>query len=344
LLHRDHGWRHGWGEPDFGDSEVDNLNNGEKRPVVWSINCNTGWYDNETDDPTCGTDTGSECFTEHWMNHYSGGSIGLIASTRVSYSGYNDRLVWGWMDAIWPEFTTGYNDPYGNDNSIFKMSDVVNYGKEYMMTKVDDNDIRRTAIEEFHWFGDPTMEMWTAVPTDFSANYPETINIGSTQIQIDCDTENALVCLYSDGEILGKAYTMLGTAIVEFPVLTDVGTISLTISKHDYRILEDEITIISENTFIICDDASFTEIGMYTDGSIQSLDTLNVNVELTNIGFEDTENLVTAVLSTTSDYINIIQDSVESDMIQVSETVVLSEAFQIELCSDFRFTYFFRLR
>ena len=331
LLHRDHGGRNGWGEPDFDSWDVDNLNNGEKRPIVWSINCNTGWYDNETDDYTCGTDNGSECFTEHWINHSSGGSIGLIASTRVSYSGYNDRLVWGWMDAVWPYFTTGYNDPYGNDNPIYKMSDVVNYGKEYMMTKVDDDEIRRTALEEFHWFGDPTMEMWTAAPSDITANYPQTINVGSTQIQIDCAEENAVVCLFKDGEILGTAQTLMGSVIINFPVLTDLGTISLTITKHNFLIFEEEITIVSEDTFIICDEATFTETGFYNDGSLQSLDTLNVNISLTNIGFEDTVESVIVVLSSQSDYVSILQNTVESEIIPTSETVVLDNAFQIEL-------------
>ena len=151
LTHRDHGFREGWGEPSYNNANVDALNNGEKRPIVWSVNCQTGWFDNETDDAECNTDLNDECFVEHWLRHSTGGSCGLIGATRISYSGINDRLVWGWMDSIWPGFLTWCNAIYPDNNPIYKMGDVINYGKAYMMTKYAYNEYVRTALEELHW-------------------------------------------------------------------------------------------------------------------------------------------------------------------------------------------------
>lgn len=159
LVHRDHGDRDGWGEPAFENADVDALRNFEERPVVWTINCMTGWFDNETDDTICDTGSGEECFTEHWLRHSTGGSVGLIASTRISYSGYNDRLVWGFMDAIWPGFIKGYGGSYGGGASVRAMGDVVNYGKLYLMTMYPDGSVRDVELEEFQWFGDPSMRI-----------------------------------------------------------------------------------------------------------------------------------------------------------------------------------------
>ncbi len=241
ITHRDHGSRSGWGDPAFNNGNVDALNNGEERPIVWTINCQTGWFDNETDDAECGTGQASECFVEHWIRHSTGGSCGLIGATRISYSGINDRLVWGWMDAIWPTFTTWCNDPYGAADPIYKMGDVLNYGKEYMRTKYALDEISRTALEEFHWFGDPTMEMWTSEPNLLtSAEVTSGIVIGTSSItvQVTPAIENMLVavCTENADSLFGTAETNgAGIAIVDLNhAISMAGTIYITVTKHDY--------------------------------------------------------------------------------------------------------------
>lgn len=49
FLHRDHGWEDGWVDPGFTTTNVINdLSNGELQPVVFSVNCASGLFDNET--------------------------------------------------------------------------------------------------------------------------------------------------------------------------------------------------------------------------------------------------------------------------------------------------------
>jgi len=181
VTHRDHGSRSGWGEPDFKKSNVDSLTNGTWLPVVWSINCMTGWFDNECDDGVCNTSDTSESFVESWLRNSNGGAVGVIAATRISKSGRNDRLVWGMMDAIWPNFIDsrlgGSSYPSaGNNDPVYRMGDVLNYGKTYMCTHynptVDHNDPSWLTVLMYHWFGDPTMEIWTAQPKTLSVSKP----------------------------------------------------------------------------------------------------------------------------------------------------------------------------
>jgi len=109
LTHRDHGSTWGWGEPFYHTSHVQALANGNRLPVVWSINCQTGWFDNETDDASTSTSSSAVHFSEAWERNPNGGAVGIIGATRVSYSGDNDRLAWGFMDGIWPDFEPSYN-------------------------------------------------------------------------------------------------------------------------------------------------------------------------------------------------------------------------------------------
>jgi len=160
LNHRDHGATWGWGDPYYSVSHVQALTNGNKLPVVFSMNCQTGWFDNETDDPADGTGYTTIHFSEAWERNPNGGAVGVIAATRVSYSGYNDWMTEGFYDAIWPDFLA-YNDP-GFSLPEYRMGVVLNYGKLAMAALWGDWDVE---FEIFHYFGDPTMGIHTAPPT-----------------------------------------------------------------------------------------------------------------------------------------------------------------------------------
>jgi hypothetical protein len=77
LQHRDHGYEGGWGEPDYGTTDLGGLSN-TMLPWVFSINCLTGRFDYS-----------SETFAEVF-HRMPGGALGLTAATQVSYSFVND--------------------------------------------------------------------------------------------------------------------------------------------------------------------------------------------------------------------------------------------------------------
>lgn len=149
LNHRDHGMETGWGDPYFTTDDFDSFSNGDLLPVVFSLNCLTGAFD-----------TG-ECFCEEFLRKDDGGAVGVFGATDVSYSGYNDYLCRGCYDALWPEF-----DPLVGDNiSLNTLGEILNYGKAFMAdTWGDPWDLEQYEFELFHCFGDPSLDMYTAVP------------------------------------------------------------------------------------------------------------------------------------------------------------------------------------
>jgi hypothetical protein len=172
ITHRDHGGRQNWTQPSFGPLDIASLYIPfGYSPVVWSVNCQTGWFDNESDFPAMADKTGyqEESFAE-FLESYCllGGPVGIIAATRVTDSGYNDRMMWGWTDAIWP----GFLGNYGSATPIYRMGDVLNYGKIYMATQYSEDAWRKSHFETYHWFGDPAMEIRTKHPDLLTAQYP----------------------------------------------------------------------------------------------------------------------------------------------------------------------------
>ncbi|MDY6994892.1 MAG: C25 family cysteine peptidase, partial [Pseudomonadota bacterium] len=250
VTHRDHGTRWGWDAPYYHDTQASELTNGNKLPVVWSVNCETGWFDNETDHPSW-TSSDAVHFSEVWERNPNGGAIGVIAATRVSYSGYNDRLFWGWADAIWPDFEPNYN---GSTSKTLAnhMGTVLNYGKYYLAEKYGEGTTRKLEFEIFHWFGDPTLPMWTQVPQTLSVSYDEGLTAGSTAVAVSVDTADALISVAKDnagnGEILGRALSTQNqaTTITWSTPLAAGDQVYLTITKHNYRPYQYDKLIESE--------------------------------------------------------------------------------------------------
>src|SRR5205085_12246632 len=79
FLHRDHGWQYGWLHPSFdSDNVVNDLNNGDLLPVVFSVNCASGFFDNETADGDYGTEVDETYFAEHLLRKEYGGAVGML--------------------------------------------------------------------------------------------------------------------------------------------------------------------------------------------------------------------------------------------------------------------------
>jgi hypothetical protein len=237
LTHRDHGSTLGWAEPYYRTYHVQALTNGDRLPVVWSINCQTGWFDNETDDASTSTSSSAVHFSEAWERNPNGGAIGIIGATRVSYSGHNDRLAWGFMDGIWPDFEPIYN-PSGTpfDHPLWEMGAVLNYGKYYYATVYSDSTHRKIGFEMFHWFGDPTMEIWTDVPQDLDVSHDPQAGEGATSFEVSVAQPGALICISKDGEILGRVISTGGTTTISWPTpLLSGEVIQITVTKHNYR-------------------------------------------------------------------------------------------------------------
>ncbi len=270
VNHRDHGSEEGWGDPYFVVSHVNSLGNGDKLPVVLSINCETGHFDNETDSPGHDTPVTAVYFCEAFQRKANGGAVGIFGHTRVSWSGLNDELCKGFYDAIFPDFDPSY--PSGGSthpifNPMFRMGVMLNFGKfwtydKYYLTggagypwEADYPEIRAT-FEMGTWFGDPTMQIWTGYPETLNVSHSDTIPLGSYEFTVSVTSsgspvESVLVCLMND-EVYEVSYTN-GSGEADFSCSTTTpGSLYITASKHNFRPYQGSITV-EEISFVLGD-------------------------------------------------------------------------------------------
>jgi len=231
LAHRDHGYvgGSGWATPEFTSNDINLLNNGDKLPVVFSINCHTGEFQLP------------ECFAEKFLRKTNGGAVGVFAAAYYSYSGFNDGLIDGMFDAIWPnpglipDFTGNADEPVGSPlvhQPIYTMGDVMNQGMLRMVQTWGDNQYSH---ELFHYFGDPAMKIWTAFPDTIFAIHDAFIECHDTTFTIDSNNcTHCLATLVVDGELVASDSLTSDSLTLYFSPVAGNSAV-LTISEHNRR-------------------------------------------------------------------------------------------------------------
>ncbi len=219
IFHRDHGWSGGWGDPSFTTSNIDSLTNGAKLPVVYSVNCASGFFDNETS----GGSFGGLYWAEKLLRKEGGGSVGIIGDTRNSPTWANSALSRGLFDATWPSVV-----PEGGATSIRRLGDILNYGKSYLAGQVGvaqtAGSVSSTSANDdiilYHLFGDPTMQMWTSNPWHIKLpRLYEIVKFDPTIWELRYPIEGAVITLLQEGNPVARATVRNGIATM--PILLD---------------------------------------------------------------------------------------------------------------------------
>jgi hypothetical protein len=187
ITYRDHGDWNAWSHPEFDNTDVNNLNNQDLLPVVFSIACLTGFFDNETCAAGYGKGAGDECFCELLLRRPQRGAVVVIGGTRITSTGWNDALMWGLHKAIWPGFVPAPASTWvpvpgtALEAPLLHLGQVLSYGKVYMAIDYNHSDARQRHFEMYHLFGDPEMPIWTAAPGDLKVEMPKGIGAIGTQ-------------------------------------------------------------------------------------------------------------------------------------------------------------------
>jgi Peptidase family C25/Propeptide_C25 len=151
VVHRDHGWSDGWGDPFYTTTDVDALTNGAELPVLLSINCASAAYD--IDDTS---------FVQDALVNPNGGAAGVFGDTRNSPSWHNSQIALGFVDALLPSIL-----PSEGPATKQRVGDALVHGKLRLagISPPASDGSTRSELYLWHYFGDPTMQMWGGNPS-----------------------------------------------------------------------------------------------------------------------------------------------------------------------------------
>jgi hypothetical protein len=269
VFHRDHGYSGGtgWAHPEFLSNNTLQLTNANKLPVVFSINCHTGEF------------TLNQCFAESFMRNANGGAVGVVAASYYSYSGQNDGFSLGMVDGIWsnpgliPQFGSGgiQSPTLTAHSDIVRMGEVVNHGLVRMVqTWSSGNTSNQYTHELFHYFGDPSMPIFTAAPTAITASFSDTIHCVDTSFAIsNCSDSNAVATIMGNGSLLGRTVLVGGNGVIHLNGIMG-NFLTLTISGRNRIPLIQTIAIGVGNSLSLFHAANSNQCFGDSNGSLEA--------------------------------------------------------------------------
>lgn len=288
------GWGNtsGWGYPQFNVTDVNNLANGWRLPVVTSIYCGTGNFVSGV----------NPCFGEAWLRAGTPGSPkGGVAFWGSSYTGtstrWNNCMDFGIYDAI---FRRGIRTA-GAAMYAGKLEQLANF------PLADDTFDLRLYFHVYNLFGDPAMEMWTEAPRPIQVMHPSRYHVGGDAFEVlvrdgtGLPLGGARVCVYKPGEVHDLGVTD-GTGRVCFGLATqDADTLYVTVTGPNLQPYLGAVTGAEQAVYVAHETHS---PAVAAPGGL-----VNLEVALRNYGSSQTAEGVTALLRS-SDGLATITDSV----------------------------------
>lgn len=192
VFHRDHGGETGWGYPGFYTSAMQLLNNGDKLPVVFSIDCLTGKY-NHTED----------CFAEKFLKLSTGGCVGIIAASNYTYYPANNAFMKGIAETIWPYPPIFVYNNYNPGLTSLRLGDIFLQALKTMDLHIYDGTYHNRKY--FHCFGDPSMRMYTQLPVAFNNI---TIEENTDEYYIETGVDSTEISFYN--KLTGEVVSYFG--------------------------------------------------------------------------------------------------------------------------------------
>ncbi|MCK4574817.1 hypothetical protein KAU34_00245, partial [candidate division WOR-3 bacterium] len=301
LQHRDHGGETGWGEPNYGNSDLDNLTN-TMFVFVNSTNCLTGRY-NWTD---------GECFTEKF-HRIDYGALGVNSASNVSYSFVNDTYIWGMFDYLWAHFDVGYPffDMIGYDNLSPCMA--MTSGKYYLEASwfpdtVGVGSLRDPTYHLFHHHGDAFINLYSEMPQRLTVSHLPVLLEGQTSFTVTAN-DSSIIALTVNGEIIGVAEGTGSSVNITIPSQTSPNTMKVTVTKANYYRYEADVPVISGGPYVSYLKSTIDDVaGGNGDGIINPGETIDWEIWVKNYGIDGASS-VYGLLSFSNPYINISVDS-----------------------------------
>ena len=215
---------HGWG---IGDDDMDNLNNGDKQGILYSMGCDPCQYDE------------SDCIAEHYVRNDNGGGMAFMGNTRYGWynPGATNTLSMKYDQFFFRSLLTQHHDKLGD-----AFADSKNRG-------VTIQDIDHYIFTELTLLGDPELPVWTADPQTLTVNYPATFPVGTTAFDVTVTdgthpVPNATVCLMKGSEVYLVGITDTTGFVELIPSTTTSGTMDVTVTAQNFLPSENTATAV----------------------------------------------------------------------------------------------------
>lgn len=291
-------------------------NNGINHSFVihYSQGCYNGSFDNRTTSVTSyGT---ADCFAEEFTTLETG-NVACIANSRYGWympgntnssSQFYDRLFYDGL------FNRGYSY-IGEANS---------FSKEYDVSWLLYDEYFRWTAFELNLFGDPSMDVWSAKPSEVAIIGSDIIILGDASVEMETNAPNARIALMKGDELLARTTSdengHFSMDVSELQLALN-DELTLHITGHNLFHFSKKLTVKDHGARLavacLFDDVQGNHDGIMNHGDIMSL--LLTVTNSGNVDFEGGD----AALICDRDFVTLNMDSLELPNIAVGSSITI---------------------
>ena len=290
-------------------SNINNLNNGWMLPFGSILTCSTGGFDGNAR---------SELFAKAGSPSQPKGAIAAVGTaTSGTHTCFNNSITSGMFYGIFVDnnFTTG---------------EALVRGKLNLYEQYPQNPSNYVNIFS-HWnnlMGDPSVDLWTAVPQQMTVFYEEELAMGSNYMQIVVLDESGTPLYGAWVTVRGDDYYQTGYTDINGVYYLDTSETELdeeyelTVTNHDCLAFEEEFTVVQADINI--EIANLELIDTNGDGIPNPGEDISFDLSIMNYG-TTTASSVTAELESLNDLITVTNSNIILNDIAAGSTVNNSE-------------------
>ena len=261
------------------------------------------------------------------------GALGGIGSTTVTRSHYNDRLTWGFLDYIWPNFMPTLGS--SSDPAFVRPSYALVAGKLFLTQGAFMSSWWPSQITEthnvFHYLGEAYLNLYTEIPQQMSLEIPPFHPDNQWQYEFTAE-DGALVCLSRDGEFLKAAIATGQSQSLMLPQMEVGEQFLVTVTKQNRFRFEQIVTVVSAQQPNVYMKASELH-DQDGNGQLDYGETATIGITIHNTSMV-ASNGGQVTLLCESPYVKILQGMTDYPHIEPDAELDLRDAFRIKVLPD----------
>ena len=317
----------GWGDPSFNTGDVASLQNYDEYGLVISNCC----LPNKFDEPVC--------FGEALLRADNKGALGHIGASNNTY--WDEDYWW----SVGNTSNISANPTYsGTGLGAYDcwMHENGEHQNDWFITQAQILHAGNLAVTEaggaeqyyweiYHLMGDPSLMPYVGIPTSLNVSHNAILPTGASSFVVNSE-ENSYVALSMNGILLdAQLCDASGVVNLNFSPISNVGNIDIVVTKQFKQPYISTIQATSPNgPYVNVTNNFITDINGNNNSLADYSETVNLDVDLFNLGGGSSQNL-NLVLSSTDQYITII-DSLESvSSISSNQTITTTNAFIFQI-------------
>ena len=317
----------GWGDPSFNTGDVASLQNYDEYGLVISNCC----LPNKFDEPLC--------FGEALLRADNKGALGHIGASNNTY--WDEDYWW----SVGNTSNISANPTYsGTGLGAYDcwMHENGEHQNDWFITQAQILHAGNLAVTEaggaeqyyweiYHLMGDPSLMPYVGIPTSLNVSHNAILPTGASSFVVNSE-ENSYVALSMNGILLdAQLCDASGVVNLNFSPISNVGNIDIVVTKQFKQPYISTIQATSPNgPYVNVTNNFITDINGNNNSLADYSETVNLDVDLFNLGGGSSQNL-NLVLSSTDQYITII-DSLESvSSINSNQTITTTNAFIFQI-------------